>query len=369
MSAAKKNFACTFISGDDDFIVSREGQDAWAEMTKDITDEFSREVLDAAAQKVDEAETLLAQFRSAAQTLSMFGDRKVIWLRGFNLLADTQTGRAEGTQQVLTGIQEMLTTLDPAAVEVLITAYPVDRRKKGYKWFAKNAHVRDIKGGGDAASLGPLITEEAGKLGVKIQHRAVESLIALVGGNTRVVLQELNKLATYLGPDGGEITERLVLELVPSFGESEFFEVAEAFFALDLHWTLDAIRKHFFSNKDCRGILSTLQNRNRLLIQIRSLIDSGELRAGSRGIPSAALEATGANYSATFGDHGTKSSYNLFSQNGWYIGNKVAPTAQKVPLRKLINFQVAFVEAFQHILDRPNEQETILRNLAIRCLG
>jgi DNA polymerase-3 subunit delta len=38
-------------------------------------------------------------------------------------------------------------------------------------------------------------------------------------------------------------------------------------------------------------------------------------------------------------------------------------------LKKLIDFQIAFTEAFEEIIKRPNEQEEVCRELAVRCLS
>jgi DNA polymerase-3 subunit delta len=40
-----------------------------------------------------------------------------------------------------------------------------------------------------------------------------------------------------------------------------------------------------------------------------------------------------------------------------------------VPLKKLVDFQIAFAEAFEAIIERPNEQEEVCRELAVRCLS
>ena len=52
---------------------------------------------------------------------------------------------------------------------------------------------------------------------------------------------------------GEFIDEQLVMELVPNFGEADFFEAADAFFSLNLEWTLEPLRRHFFTNNDASG--------------------------------------------------------------------------------------------------------------------
>ena len=115
-------------------------------------------------------------------------------------------------------------------------------------------------------------------------------------------------------------------------------------------------------------MLGSLQSRNRLLIQLRVLLDAGAIRLGGRGISKSDLESAARTYGHHFGDSEEKSNLNVFTQNPWYLG-RLAETANKVSLKKLIDFQIAFTEAFEAIIERPNEQEEVCRELAVRCLS
>ena len=360
-----------FISGDDDFLVSKKGHLFYEEKIQDITDDFSKEIIHGAAQNVGEVKTMLNNFRQSVQTRSMFGDKKIVWLRDVSFLADTVTGRAEGTKKLIEELQEELQQVDPNSVDVLITAFPVDRRRKEFKWFYKNANdARDFKGNeGSSEILTTLIRSETAELGTSLDAQAAELLIAKVGGNTRLVLEEVRKLSAYLGPQGGSITQRLITELVPNFGDSDFFESVEAFYSLDLTWTLDALRRHFFNNTESRGIIQSLQNRNRIMIQLRVLMDNKELVLSGRGFNKANFEQAAYIHSKHFGKLTDKSAYNIFTQNLWYLGNKIAPSTQKLSLKKLIDFQVNFLEAFENILANPTKQEMVMRNLVVKSLS
>jgi DNA polymerase-3 subunit delta len=63
-----------------------------------------------------------------------------------------------------------------------------------------------------------------------------------------------------------------------------------------------------------------------------------------------------------------KSSFNLFTQNAWYVG-KLATESRLPSLRRLIDNQQEFIVAFEEIIRRPHEQEEVLRDLAVRCLS
>ena len=194
---------------------------------------------------------------------------------------------------------------------------------------------------------------------------AVQLLIGKVNGNTRLIVEETRKLCTFVAGSSEAIDERLVNALVPNFGEGDFFEATDAFFSLKLEWALDALRRHFFTNNEARPLLGSLQGRNRLMIQLRVLLDAGAIR---RGVSQSDLAAAAKNYGQHFGENQEKSNLNVFSQNPWYLG-RLLETAARVPLKKLIDFQLAFADAFEGIIERPNEQEEICREMAIKCLS
>jgi DNA polymerase-3 subunit delta len=356
----------TFLCGADDFLVGRLARERFDALAADVPDEFAREVVNGFAGNVGETAAAVNRFREAVQTVAMFGGRRLVWLKDVNFLADSVTGRAEGTLRAVEDLQQVLAAVNPAETLVLVSASPVDRRRSFPKWCEKQADFTLVGGDGEAGgdALAAVARAEAQDLGTRFEPGAVELLLAKVGANTRLLVEEVNKLAAYAG-EGEAITEAHVAELTPNAAEGDFFESAEAFFSGDLRWTLAALGRHFFAGGDARPVISALQNRNRILLQVRALLDAGEVRLGPRGLDGMPRAA------AAFGRHFTgaaeKSSFNLFSQNPWYVG-KLAGGARLPSLRRLIDNQREFLHAFAEIIRRPDEQEAVLRDLAVRCL-
>ncbi|MDR0354075.1 MAG: DNA polymerase III subunit delta [Opitutaceae bacterium] len=360
-----------FVCGADDFLVNRAGKTRFNELARAVEDEFSREVLSGFANNVAEVEAAVGRFRESVQTVSMFGGRRLVWLKDVNFLADTQTGRAESTLKVVEDLQELLAKVNPGEVLVLITAAPIDRRRAFYKWCEKTADFV-FTGGADtdknSDALAGVVMAEARALGVTFSDGALRLLLARAGPNPRLLIEETHKLATSLDEGATVIEEPLVDELTPNVAEGDFFEAAEAFFSGDLKWTLAALHRHFFGGGDARPVIASLQNRNRLLLQVRALVDSGDLRPGSRGFSKADLDRAVETYGRHFTGATEKNSYNLFTQNLFYLG-KLA-TAKKLPtMRRLIDNQMELVNAFEEIIRRPSEQEDVLREMTVRCLG
>src|ERR1041384_5860657 len=109
--AAAKNF--TFIGGADDFLVSRIGKERFDALAAEVPDEFSREIINGFASNVAEVADAVNRFRDSVQTISMFGGRRVVWLKDVNFLADTVTGRAESTLKLVEDLQEILEKINP----------------------------------------------------------------------------------------------------------------------------------------------------------------------------------------------------------------------------------------------------------------
>ncbi len=364
MSGARFSFIC----GSDDFVVGRLGKERFATLAADAADEFSREIVNGFANNVAEVEAAVNKFREAVQTLGLFGGRRYVWLKDVNFLADSVTGRAESTLKQVEELKTILAGLDPEQVGVLVTAAPVDRRRSFPKWAEGNSDCTLVGGeAGDEATLQQVALGEAQAQGVTFEGEALPVLIAKVGANTRLIVEEVRKLAAYVG-DAAKITEADVAEIVVSTAEGDFFEAAEAFFSGNLQWTLEALHRHFFAGGDARPILSSLQNRNRLLIQVKMLIDAGEVRLGPGGLDKAGFGRAQQAYGKAYGDLTEKTACNIFTQNLWYLG-KLASSSKMPSLKRMIDNQQEFYATFQRLLDRPSEQEEVLREMAVRCLS
>ncbi len=356
----------TFICGADDFLVDRLGKERYAAMASEVEDEFSREILSGFANNVGEVETAINRLRDSVQTISMFGGKRVVWLKDVNFLADTVTGRADSTLKLVDDLKELLGSINPDHTAVLVTAAPIDRRRSFPKWCEKTADFTLVGGSDDGDALVGVILAEAKAIDVSISPDATRLLLAKIGANTRLIVEEVRKLSTYI-EEGATIEEDHVAELTPNVAEGDFFESAEAFFSGDLKWTLAALERHFFAGGDARPIISAMQNRNRILIQVRALIDTGEAQMGNRGLEG--LKQAAPNYADKFGEAvSEKSAYNLFTQNAWYVG-KLASSGRLPKLRRLIDNQQEFISAFEEIIRRPREQEEVLREMTTRCLS
>lgn len=357
----------TFVCGDDDYLVEREARARFEAMCAGVADDMSREVLDAGCTKAADVEEVLARFRAATQTMSLFGDRKFVWVKNFNWVADSVMGRGESTKALVAGFIDTVKGLDPAGVCVLVSAYPLDGRRREAKALKDLGETVELKSPKDAGALAAQMQRTARGLGVTLTDDAAMTLVEKVNRSLRMAETEVGKLACYVG-EGGVIEAETVVAMVPTFGEGDFFEPVEAFFSGDLAYTLESLRRYFYQNDEARPLIASLLSRIRLLIQLRTLADAGAIRITARGLNESEMKAAQRTYAHHFPDDAAKAKYNVFAANVWYLG-KMAPAAQKFTLRKLVDMRLALDDAFGAILDRPNDQETVMREFAVRCLS
>ncbi|MEC8013006.1 MAG: DNA polymerase III subunit delta, partial [Verrucomicrobiota bacterium] len=314
------------VLGDDDYLVRQRAKEVFDELCPEFPDDLSREIIDGRADRVDEVERILSEARSAGETLSLFGGGKLVWINEANFLNQTKTGAAQGSKEALEAFKPFLENL--GETKLIFSACPVHRSHAFVKWLQKNAIYEDVaKNEKEDVAFRRLVQDTAKEFGVRFSNGALEYLAGKIGAHSRLGVEETKKLASYLGKDGGEITEEMVIDMVPDFGEGDFFEASEAFFSGKLDWAIDAIDRHFFQGKDARPLLATLQNRNRLLIQLRVLVDGKELDPNQR-LSKDQLERIGKKYQDHFSDSNEKSTLNLFSQNPWFLG-RLLPLVRK----------------------------------------
>lgn len=355
----------TFIYGDD-YLAQTKAQELFNEK-KQAREALSCEQIDGNVDNLGKLESLAKRIQASIQTLSLFQETKLVWLKNVNFLADNSTAKAEGAKPWLELIRSSLLKIDPKFTEFIISAESVDRRTKEFKWFQEQGNCIHLQLEKDEAIIS-WIHKSFETENLKITHEAAELLLSKIENNPRLLSQEINKLCTYKGSENNIVDAKIVHDLVPQFGEGDFFELVEAFFSKDLAWTLDAIKHYFFLQKEPRVILSALQNRNRLLIQLKSLSDAGILTVHEGGISKSTFESLKKQYDAFFESFETKSVFNLFTQNTWYLGQIAKKSLHQWTRKELMAIQQKFISYFESLIAHPNDAKQNLEYIAIQSL-
>jgi DNA polymerase-3 subunit delta len=363
------------ISGKDEFLVEEDALKLYREAIKKAGSDADTQIISAQITRVEDALQIEREFSEAVATLSMFGGKKVVWLRNLNWMSGSKQADSADVKESLKHMLELVAKSNDM-VSIIISAAPLDGRRKDLQVLKPIAdqfitHTFEKPKPWENQSEQTIMqiaraTALFKKLGTKFEPDVPEVLVGRVGQSTRMVLTEVEKLAIYVGP-GGTVKARDVLFIVPPFGEGEFFEPIEAFAARDLNWALEALDRYFFNESSCRPLIAALHNRLRLLIQVRSLADSGDFKLTSSGITKPQFEVAITRHGPTFGS-ATKSSANIFSQNTWYLTTQVAPGAFHYSLSELIDLQLACTECFD-ISNSGGDDEVALRALFLRALA
>ncbi|MDR1596011.1 MAG: hypothetical protein LBR91_03775 [Puniceicoccales bacterium] len=348
------NKSVTFVYGSDDFLVDRRARSVFDEKSGGCGEIFTFEKPSDSVQTFTSAITALA-------TVPLFNDGNTIWLRAMNFSADPAS--SEGERSLVASLLESVKSANDK--EVIISANNVDKRTKFFKEVVQVAKAVDIDGSGPTAEEFEVIIREIANFnGVKIGGDAVELLMMKCGHNGRLLEQEVNKLATYVLGHGDLISVGDVYMLVDDGNTGNFFEPVEKFFFCDIGEVLDAIGRYFFFNNDARPLVAALQSKNRLMIQLRALIDAKKIRIVGGNIPRNDLLNVA---KILHMENLNKTSFNVFSQNPWYL-SKLATACFRFELKKLLQFQTMFTAVFFEFMGDHREQTAIVKDLAIKCL-
>lgn len=350
------------ITGNDDFLVQREATLQFQQLSKSL-DPYACETINGSAQNVAEVEKIIHTTLELLETQGLFSEHKVILLKNVNFLADNVTGRAEGTKNLLQKLIKCIENQKDDKVKLILSAFPVDRRRKEYKTLESLANSQYLETPTTIEEAMPYLQKESKSQHIHIQPDALTLLYEKVHGSLRMAINEIQKLATFIGPEG-TIMPHHVEDMVAAFGEVDFFYAAEMFFSNNLQSALKALQEHYFIHKESRPLITALQNRTRLLIQLKSLLDAGQLKLKGPQLDKSSLEQAKNLY--PFEDQ-EKTTLNIFSQHPWYLG-KLAQTLQKKNLKTLVNYQLDFLNALKSILKSPENTLQILENLYIKAI-
>ena len=212
---------------------------------------------------------------SAAQTLPMFADRRVVLVKKGGDLS------AAAMEILLSYLQ------DPCPSTCLILqAEKVDGRKKFYAEFKKRGEMVEFKRPYEN-QLGPYVRDEVRAAGKKIDPAAAELLAYLVGNNLQELVSQIEKLCLYCGQKE-QIAVADVKAIVSDTKVENVFEFTDALGSKDLSKALRLLTALLQDGEAPIKVLGAVARHYRQLWQVRELLD--------RKIPSADLaKAAGIN--------------------------------------------------------------------------
>jgi DNA polymerase-3 subunit delta len=247
------------VLGSDEAEVKRVAAELASNLTPAGAGDFGLEVIDGAADNVDQAEARVRLAIEALQTLPFFGSTKVVWLKNVNFLGDDQKARSTAVQLALEELSQLVDSGFGPGITLLISATDLDKRRSFYRTLVRRAEVQvfdrldSTRGGWEEEAL-EMVQQRAKKRKLQFDDDALDLFVLLTGGDTRQIDNELEKIDTFLAKDRG-VNIELVRDLVPLSRAGVIFELGNALAARDLQLSLKLVRRLLDQGESAIGIL------------------------------------------------------------------------------------------------------------------
>ena len=247
------------VLGSDEAEVKRVAAELASNLTPPGAGDFGLEVIDGAADNVDQAEGRVRSAIEALQTLPFFGSTKVVWLKNVNFLGDDQKARSAAVQSALEELSQLVDSGFGPGITLLISATDLDKRRSFYKTLVRRAEVQvfdrldSTRGGWEEEAL-EIVQQRAKKRKLQFDDDALDLFVLLTGGDTRQIDNELEKIDTFLAKDRG-VNIELVRDLVPLSRAGVIYELGNALAARDLQLSLKLVRRLLDQGESAIGIL------------------------------------------------------------------------------------------------------------------
>ena len=247
------------VLGSDEAEVKRVAAELATNLTPPGAGDFGLEIIDGAADNVDQAEARVRSAIEALQTLPFFGSTKVVWLKNVNFLGDDQKARSAAVQSALEELSELIDSGFGPGITLLMSAIDVDKRRSFYKTLVKRAEVQVFdrldsgRSGWEEEAL-EIVQQRAKKRKLRFDEDALDLFVLLTGGDTRQIDNELEKIDTFLGNDR-TVNAELVRELVPLSRAGVIFDLGNALAGRDLQLSLKLVRRLLDQGESAIGIL------------------------------------------------------------------------------------------------------------------
>src|SRR5213596_2148554 len=247
------------VLGSDEAEVKRVAAELASNLTPAGAGDFGLEVIDGAADNVDQAGARIRSAIEALQTLPFFGSTKVVWLKNVNFLGDDQKARSAAVQSALEELSELVDCGFGPGVTLLISATDLDKRRSFYKTLLKRADVQvfdrlDSSRGGWEEEATEIVRRRAKKRKLQFDDDALDLFVLLTGGDTRQIENELEKIDIFLEKDR-TVHVDLVRKIVPLSRAGIIFELSNALAMRDLELALTLVRRLLDQGESAIGIL------------------------------------------------------------------------------------------------------------------
>ncbi|MCZ7590687.1 MAG: DNA polymerase III subunit delta [Kiritimatiellae bacterium] len=364
-----KETSVWLIWGGDEFLVSRHARELTDRLCPPAEQALGLEVIDARAETKDPAVMALQRCRGALNTVGFFGASKTIWLRDADFFSDTKVGRLAAVKGEVAKLAEIIKGGLLDGQRLVISASKVDRRSAFYKACQANGEVIEFgvpeKSYEQEKYAAEIVNTLLRGAGLKATRGAIDDIVGKVGGQSRLIHQEVEKLRNYVG-DRKEITEEDTRLIVSASREAAGWDLADALGERNIAKALDTLRQLLSQNEKAFVLIMGLQNRVRELTVFRACLDQRWLQLQGQAPWQKAIW------------HGAGDASHLFDSlpdtlqpermNPWRAG-RLAAQAGAYTRAELARAQQVLLDAHEAMLRSSAPHELLLELALVRIMG
>jgi DNA polymerase-3 subunit delta len=284
MSPASSNVV--ILHGNDEFLVDQTARKILGERCPQAEADGALSTIRGDVGTVDEAREAIKATLSAIQSLSMFSAQNVTWLREVTFLS----GPVFKSDEVKSSVEHLQNAIAGGLGEeqfLLITVCgKVAKTTRFYKAVAKVAEIREFSKAEkpwevEKEALG-LLKEALSERGITAVPDALSLMSARIGGERRLLMQEVEKMDLYLG-ERRRMERADVACMVAAHQESHVFELSDCIGNRDLPRAMDLLARLESQGASPIAVMATLHNALREMGYLRALLAESAVRLDGNG--------------------------------------------------------------------------------------
>ncbi len=207
-----------------------------------------------------------------AETISLFGDKKLIIIDNANMFTGTTSKDSDLIESYLNHINDMTILI------LIVHNDKLDSRKKITKLINKVGTVKAFNDDLDNVSLVRKLLKD-----YDIDYKTINLLIDRVGQNPLIIQNEINKIKIYKGQNK-KITEEDILNLTNKLIEIDIFKLIDYIVRKNKEKALELYYEMLKMNEEPIKIVVILANQFRIMYQAKELLKKGYSEKDIAGI-------------------------------------------------------------------------------------
>lgn len=266
------------LHGNDEFQVDQAARKLLQTRCPEAESEGALTTIRGDVDTVDQAREAIKTALSASQSLSMFSAVNATWLREVAFLS----GPLFKSEDVKTSVEHLQTSLakglGPEQFFLMTISGKLAKNSRFYKALAATAEIQEFSKSEKPWELEKQAVEMArdglrGR-GIQAPGAVCEAMAARIGGDARLLEQEVEKIDLYLG-ERRELTLEDVELMIGAHQESQVFALSDCIGRRDLPRAMDLLSRLETQGASPIAVMATLHNALREMGYLRALLADG----------------------------------------------------------------------------------------------